>query len=197
MVLRPGSKIRTTTVSSRRGEVHAPLSLVARPSPYHRSPRHHSRPSRSRRGWRAASCGCRGGTAGGAGPPDGNRQRAPRPTTTAANQLRPTARPGRRSPPGAVKSSVPPDGLLPRAVGCAHVASPGFGGGAGACCTDPIVCPDVLGGGDIGQRDRVERPEAGLGQVRRGRAQAVGSSAGVIRRAWSLLPAFPIQPRRD
>ena len=70
VVLRPGSKIRTTTVSSRHGEVHAPLSLVARPSPYHRSPRHHSRPSRSCRGCRAASCGCRGGTAGGAGPPD-------------------------------------------------------------------------------------------------------------------------------
>jgi hypothetical protein len=31
MVLRPGSKIRTTTVSSRRGGVHAHLSLVALP----------------------------------------------------------------------------------------------------------------------------------------------------------------------
>src|SRR4030095_1986640 len=30
-----------------------------------------------------------------------------------------------------------------------------------------------------------------LGQVRRGRAQAVGSSAGIIRRAWSLLPGLP------
>ena len=39
----------------------------------------------------------------------------------------------------------------------------GFGGGAGACCPGPIGCPDVLGGGDVGQRDRVERPEARLG----------------------------------
>ena len=95
------------------------------PFPYHRSPRHHSRPSRSRRGWRAGSCGWRSGTAGGAGPPDGYRQRAPRPTTAAANQLRPTAGSNRRSPPRAAKGRRAWSCVLPRTVGCAHVASPG------------------------------------------------------------------------
>src|SRR5512132_1995053 len=31
-----------------------------------------------------------------------------------------------------------------------------LGGGARACCTNPMACPDVLGGGHIGQRDRLE-----------------------------------------
>jgi hypothetical protein len=39
----------------------------------------------------------------------------------------------------------------------------GLGGGAGACQSGPIGCPDVLSGCDVGQRYRLERSEAGLG----------------------------------
>jgi hypothetical protein len=195
MVLRPGSKIRTTTVSSQRGEVHAPLSLVARPSPYHRSPRHHSRPSRSCRGCRAASCGCRGGTAGGAGPPDRQHARqGQRPQQrTSSGRLPVQAGDHLPEPP---RAAVPGDASFPGRLG-ALTSLRRVRRWRWVCCTDPIVCPDVLGGGDIGQRDRVERPEAGLGQVRCGRANRWALAPASFAAPGRCSRAFPIQPRRD
>ena len=161
MVLRPAARSAQPRCPA-HGRVHAPPSLVAWPSPYHRKSKAPQQASRSRRGCRAASCGCRGGTAGGAGPPDGQHARqGQRPQQrTSFGRLPVQAGDHLQAPP---RAAVPGDASFPGRLGCAHVASPGFGGGAGACCPDPIVCPDVLGGGDIGQRDRVERPEAGLG----------------------------------
>jgi hypothetical protein len=189
MVLRPGSKVCITTVSSGPGKSTLP-SRVAWPFLV---------PSKSKAPQQAISLapwlasgvmvlpGRHRWWSGPARPP----ARAPRPTTVTANQLRPTAGSSRRSPPGAAKGRRAWSCVLPRTVGVRSRRLAGLGGGAGACCPGPIACPDVLGGGHIGQRDRLERPEAGLGAGPPRTCQAVGSSAGVIRRAWSLLPGLP------
>jgi hypothetical protein len=72
-----------------------------------------------------------------------------------------------------------------------------LGGGARACCTNPMACPDVLGGGHIGQRDRLERPETRLGQVRRARAKRWALAPASFAAPSRCSRAFPIQPRRD
>jgi hypothetical protein len=191
VVLRPGSKIRITTVSSRRGKSTLTFLLSHCPSPYHRSPRHHSRPSRSRRGSRAASCGCRGGTAGGAGPPDGLpstrakvKDRSSEPDQADCRFRQAITSRRRQGPPWLV--------MRPSQDGWGALTSPrrvsevALGPAARTREFARMFSAVVTSASATGSSAR----KPALGQVRRGRAQAVGSSAGVIRRAWSLLPGL-------
>ena len=196
MVLRPGSKIRTTTVSSRRGEVHTPFScrlpfLVPSKS---KAPQQ----AISLAPWLASGVMVLPGRhrwwSGPARPP----ARAPGPTTVTANQLQADGRfkqaitsRSRQGPPclmmrpsqdgwGAVMS-------LRRARRWRWGLLPG---------------PDSLPGCSRRWSHRPARPG------RAPRSRPWGRSAADVPKRWALTPAsfaapgrcsraFPIQPRRD
>jgi hypothetical protein len=179
-------------------EVHAHLSLVALPFPV---------PSKSKAPQQAISLapwlpsgimrlpGRHRWWSGPARWPTVNARQGQRPQQrTRSGRLPVQAGDHLQAPP---RAAVPGHAVLPRTVGCAHVAWPGSEVALGPAARTREFARMFSAVVTSASATGCSAPKPALGQVRRGRAQAVGSSAGVIRRAWSLLPGLPHPPRRD